>query len=135
METKKEKITTKKKIKQFLMINLGVILMALAYAVFVDPHNLIIGGTSGLGTLFSGFEFLSFLKFRLFDVTFGTSQIIMLALNIVLLLFALLFVNKEFFFNSIYVSLAYPIFSILFAFLYEMMFHMFSRLPLPPLHA
>ena len=119
METKKEKITTKKKIKQFLMINLGVILMALAYAVFVDPHNLIIGGTSGLGTLFSGFEFLSFLKFELFDVTFGTSQIIMLALNVVLLLFALLFVNKEFFFNSIYVSLAYPIFSILFAFLYE----------------
>lgn len=119
METKKEKITTKKKIKQFLMINLGVILMALAYAIFVDPHNLIIGGTSGLGTLFSGFEFLSFLKFELFDVTFGTSQIIMLALNIVLLLFALLFVNKEFFFNSIYVSLAYPIFSILFAFLYE----------------
>ena len=119
METKKEKITTKKKIKQFLMINLGVVLMALAYAIFVDPHNLIIGGTSGLGTLFSGFEFLSFLKFELFDVTFGTSQIIMLALNIVLLLFALLFVNKEFFFNSIYVSLAYPIFSILFAFLYE----------------
>ncbi len=119
METKKEKITTKKKIKQFLMINLGVILMAIAYAIFVDPHNLIIGGTSGLGTLFSGFEFLSFLKFELFDVTFGTSQIIMLALNIVLLLFALLFVNKEFFFNSIYVSLAYPIFSILFAFLYE----------------
>ena len=119
METKKEKITTKKKIKQFIMINLGVILMAFAYPVFVDPHNLIIGGTSGLGTLFSGFEFLSFLKFELFDVTFGTSQIIMLALNVVLLLFALLFVNKEFFFNSIYVSLAYPIFSILFAFLYE----------------
>ena len=35
------------------------------------------------------------------------------------LLFALLFVSKEFFFNSVYVSLAYPIFSIAFAFLYE----------------
>ena len=119
MEKQKEKLSTKNKIKRFLMINVGVLLMALAYAIFVDPHGLIIGGTSGLGTLFSGFKVLSFLEIRLFGETFGSSQIIMLGFNIFLLLFALLFVSKEFFFNSVYVSLAYPIFSIAFAFLYE----------------
>lgn len=119
METKKEKLSTKKRIKRFLMINVGVILMAIAYAIFVDPHGLIIGGTSGLGTLFSGFKAFDFIKITLFGETFGSSQIFMLAFNMVLLLFALIFVNKEFFFNSIYVSIAYPIFSIAFAFLYE----------------
>lgn len=119
MEKQKEKLSTKNKIKRFLMINFGVVLMALAYAIFVDPHGLIIGGTSGLGTLFSGFKVFSFLEIRLFGETFGSSQIIMLGFNIILLLFALLFVSKEFFFNSVYVSLAYPIFSIAFAFLYE----------------
>ena len=118
----KEKISHKKKVKRFLMINGGVILMAFAYSVFVDPHNLIIGGTSGLSTLFSGFEFFDFLNIELFGVKFGSSQIIMLTLNSILLLFALIFVNKEFFFNSIYVSLAYPLYSIGFALIYEKLF-------------
>lgn len=122
MENKKEKFFTKKRVKEFLIINFGVILMAFAYSFFVDPHKLIVGGVSGLSTLLSRFEFLSFLHFELFGESFGTSQIILLFLNIVLLVFALLFVNKSFFLNSLYVSLAYPVYSLFFALIYKKFF-------------
>lgn len=122
MDNTNNKISTKKRIIRFLLINAGVLLMAFAYAFFIDPHNLISGGTGGLGTLLSAFKVFDFLSITLFGVTFGSAQIIMLVLNTILLIFALVFVNKEFFFNSIYVSLAYPIFSIGFAFIYEKVF-------------
>lgn len=118
----KKKIFTKENIKRFILINFGVILMSFAYAMFVDPHNLIVGGTSGLATLFSGIPVLEKINFTIFGETFGSSQIFLLAFNSILLLFALLFVNKGFFFNSLYVSIAYPVFSLGFAFLYEKTF-------------
>lgn len=118
----KNDVFTKKNVKNFLMINLGVILMAFAYSLFVDPHNLIIGGTSGLATLFSAFDAFDFLNITIAGVEFGSAQIILLALNSILLIFALLFINKKFFFNSLYVSIAYPVFSLGFAFLYEKVF-------------
>lgn len=118
----KKKIFTKDNIKKFILINLGVILMSFAYAMFVDPHNLIVGGTSGLATLFSGIPTFDAIKITLFGETFGSSQIFLLLFNSVLLVFALVFVNKGFFFNSLYVSLAYPVFSLAFAFLYEKTF-------------
>lgn len=121
-ENEKKKIFTKENIKKFVFINLGVILMSFAYALFVDPHNLIVGGTSGLATLFSGIPIFENISFTLFGETFGTSQIFLLAFNSILLVFALLFVSKGFFFNSLYVSLAYPVFSLVFAFLYEKTF-------------
>ena len=91
--------------------------MAFAYSFFVDPHKkLIIGGVSGLGTLLSQLPLLSKLDITISDVSFGSSEIIILVLNAFLLIFAWIFVGKKFFLNSLYVSLAYPVFSIIFSF-------------------
>ena len=46
-----KKLFNKRQIKDFLMINLGVFLMAIAYSVFIDPNNLVIGGVGGIATL------------------------------------------------------------------------------------
>ena len=119
MSDSKNKYFTKKNIKKFLLINLGVILMSFAYAIFVDPHKLIIGGVGGISTLLSELDFFSFLKIRILETEFGASSIIMLALNMILLIIALILVNKEFFINSIYVSILYPVYSIVFSFIYQ----------------
>lgn len=117
---------TKDNLKRFGLITLGIILMAFAYSFFVDPHKkLIIGGVSGLGTLLSQLPLLSMLDITFSGVKFGSSEIIILALNAFLLIFAWIFVGKKFFLNSLYVSLAYPVFSIIFSFIYEKFFHDF----------
>lgn len=106
-------------IKNFLMINLGVILMAFAYAIFVDPHGLIIGGVGGISTLLSKLNLFSFLHITILGTEFGTSSIIMLILNGLLLVVALIFISKEFCINSIYVSIAYPIYAFIVSFIYQ----------------
>ena len=87
----------KLKIKDFLIINLGVSLMAFAYSFFVDPNNLIIGGVGGMATL---------LKSILGEITiFGLhihSSLLILILNSLLLIIALIFISKEFFFKTFY---------------------------------
>ena len=40
-------IVNKQSIKEFLMINLGVFLAALSFALFLDKYNVVIGGVSG----------------------------------------------------------------------------------------
>lgn len=116
---KKEKIFTKTNIKKFLLINLGVILMAFAYAVFIDPHGLITGGVGGISSLLSKLSLFSFLQIKVGGIEFGASSIIMLFLNVILLIVALVFVNKKFFLNSIYVSIAYPIYAFFISFIYQ----------------
>lgn len=118
-DSKENKYFTKTNIKKFLMINLGVILMAFAYAIFVDPHRLIIGGVGGVSTLLSKLDFFSFLHITIAGTEFGTSSIIMLVLNILLLVVAIVLVNKKFFLNSIYVSIAYPIYAFIVSFIYQ----------------
>lgn len=119
-EKKEKSFFSKDNLKKTSLITLGIMLMAFAYAFFVDPHKkLIIGGVSGLGTLLSQIPFIADLEFSY------TSQIIILFFNILLLFFALIFVGKKFFLNSLYVSLAYPIFSIFFSFIYERFFHQY----------
>lgn len=49
---KKIKIT-KKHIKDFLTINLGVFLMAMAYSILIDRNKLVIGGVGGIATILS----------------------------------------------------------------------------------
>lgn len=94
-----------RKFRDFLVINLGVFLMATAYAIFIDPNNLIVGGVGGLATLLKG---------MLEDVTiFGfhiTSSLIIFVINIVLLVFAFFFISKDFFFKTLYASIVYPFF-------------------------
>lgn len=102
----KKKIFTKKNIKEFICINLGVILMAAAYSLLLDPNNVIIGGVGGLSTLLK-------------DVTGLSSSLFMLVLNGSLLIFALIFVDKSFFLKTVYASLVSPIYTYLFELLYK----------------
>ena len=40
-----KKLKNKKWLYDFFIINIGLILMSIAYSIFVDPNNLIIGGS------------------------------------------------------------------------------------------
>ena len=100
---KKIKIT-KKHIKDFLTINLGVFLMAMAYSVLIDRNKLVIGGVGGIATILS--NAITGLKIN--------SSFIILIINVLLLLIALIFVGKKFFLKTLYTSLIYPVYVFMF---------------------
>lgn len=100
---KKIKIT-KKHIKDFLTINLGVFLMAMAYSILIDRNKLVIGGVGGIATILS--NAITGLKIN--------SSFIILIINVVLLLIALIFVGKKFFLKTLYTSLIYPAYVFMF---------------------
>lgn len=100
---KKIKIT-KKHIKDFLTINLGVFLMAMAYSILIDRNKLVIGGVGGIATILS--NAIIGLKIN--------SSFIILIINVVLLLIALIFVGKKFFLKTLYTSLIYPVYVFMF---------------------
>lgn len=100
---------TKKQFKDFLLINLGVMLMAFAYTFFIDINNLIIGGVGGIATILK--DILG--DFTIFGVEIHSSLIILI-INILLLLLALVFIGKEFFLKTLYASLIYPVYVFIF---------------------
>lgn len=100
---KKIKIT-KKHTKDFLTINLGVFLMAMAYSILIDRNKLVIGGVGGIATILS--NAITGLKIN--------SSFIILIINVVLLLIALIFVGKKFFLKTLYTSLIYPVYVFMF---------------------
>lgn len=100
---KKIKIT-KKHIKDFLTINLGVFLMAMAYSILIDRNKLVIGGVGGIATILS--NAITGLKIN--------SSFIILIINVVLLLIALIFDGKKFFLKTLYTSLIYPVYVFMF---------------------
>ncbi len=101
----KETLFTKTKIKDFLVINFGLILMAVGYSIFVDPNNLIIGGVGGIATLFK--SVLGDMKIFGFEIH---SSYIIFILNIILLIFGYFFISRSFFIKTIYASVAYPVY-------------------------
>lgn len=95
----------KKKIYEFIRINVGIMLMAFAYSFFLDPNKLVMGGVLGLGTIIK-------------VITTFPSYLSILLLNIILLLIGLIVLGKEFFFKTLYGSLALPFFIYLLNLLY-----------------
>ncbi len=90
----------KKKIKEFLLINLGVFLVAFSFAFFLDRNDFIFGGVSGIGVILKN--------------VFGEkvpSSLIILVVNIILLIIGLIFLGKGFFIKTIYGTIAFPIYS------------------------
>lgn len=88
---------TKERIKEWLYINLGILLMSLAYSFFLEPKNIVIGGVSGLAIIFKHLWNL--------DPAF-----VILVLNVALLLIGLFILGKDFFIKTIYGSLIFPLF-------------------------
>lgn len=120
---KKKKIITKQKIQDFLVINFGLILMAIGYSLFVDPNNLIIGGVGGIATLLK--DVLG--NFAIFEGIH--SSYIILVLNIILLIFGYFFISKNFFFKTIYASIFYPVYVYLVEIIVELLGDNFIVLP------
>ncbi len=103
---RKKVIFTRRHLKEFLFINIGVFLMAAAYSLLLDPNKVVVGGVMGISTVISTYTKIS-------------SSLIMLIINLVLLIFALIFVSKDFFIKTIYASIIYPVYSYLFELLYK----------------
>ncbi|MBQ7276618.1 MAG: YitT family protein [Bacilli bacterium] len=85
----------KKKIKEFLWVTLGVILIALAFSWFLDPYNLVIGGASGLAVIFKNFTSIP-------------SNVFIFGINGILLIIGFIFLGKDFLIKTIYGSLTFP---------------------------
>lgn len=101
-----KKLFTKKNLKEFFFINIGVFLMAAAYSLLLDPNNIVIGGVGGIATIMK-------------DITGISSSLFIFILNGVLLIVALICVDRSFFLKTIYASLIYPVYSYLCELLYK----------------
>ena len=78
-------------------ILLGNALLAFMVAAFVIPHNIIMGGTTGIGILLDNF------------LQIETAWIILI-LNVILLILGLIFLGKKFFLKTVASSILYPVF-------------------------
>ena len=99
-----EKSKKKNFIKEYLLMNVGVMLVALSFSFFLDPYNLVIGGVGGIAIIFKPYM---------------DTSLMILIINIVLLFLALILLGKKSCINSIYGSLMFPVFTKLFNILYE----------------
>ncbi len=85
----------KKKIIEYFYITLGVIILGTGVYFFIMPHNLVIGGVSGLGLVFS----------ELFGLK---TSLVVLVLNMFFLLLGTGFYGRNFFLKTVYGSLLFP---------------------------
>lgn len=94
-----------KKLKKFLWTSFCLIagnaLLAFLVAAFIIPHNILMGGTTGIGILLDNIlpESMVWLE----------TAWIVLALNVLLLLLGLVILGKKFFFKTVVSSILYPI--------------------------
>lgn len=84
----------KKKIRPYLEITFGVIVLSCAFYFFFSPLDLVIGGVTGLSLIFG--EYIDEAVFILLG-------------NIICLLIGAIFLGKKFFVNTIYGTLLMPI--------------------------
>lgn len=103
---KKKSFFSKRHLREFLSINFGIMLMAAAYSLLLDPNKVVVGGVMGISTVISSFTNIS-------------SSLYILIFDLILLVFAIIFVNKEFFLKTVYASVVYPIYSFLFELIYK----------------
>lgn len=84
-----------RKIKDFLMINIGVLLFSLSFVFLMEPNNQVYGGVTGISIVITALL-----------PSWTRASYFILFLNILLLLLGLIFVSKEFFMKTIYCSIA-----------------------------
>lgn len=102
-----------KKVKNFIFINIGVMGLALSFSFFLSPFDLVTGGIGGIAI-----NILNILE-RVGIVIDASSRTIvesaiMMGVNLLLLFISLFLIGKEFFFKTLYCTVAYPIYSFLF---------------------
>ncbi len=85
-------------LKRFIIINIGLFIMALGLHLFLIPANLAVGGVTGLAMVIKNF---------IPTVNLG---VLMIAFNVILLIIAFIFIGKEFGGYTIYCSVALSFF-------------------------
>lgn len=86
---------SKKRFIEFVFISFGVLAMGFGFYFFNMPHNLIIGGVSGLGVILTE--------------TLGLNvALLILIMNVFFLIIGLLYYGVSFFLKTIYGSLLFP---------------------------
>ena len=101
---KKEKKELKGFIKEYILMTIGVMLVALSFSFFLDPYNLVIGGVGGIAIILKPYM---------------DTSLMILIINVALLLLALITLGKKSCINSIYGSLMFPAFTKIFNLIYE----------------
>lgn len=99
---KKEKFFNKKRIKEFIMINIGIFLVSFSFTFFLDKNNFIFGGVSGIGIILK----------NLFEEKIPSSLIILIV-NLVLLIVGWITLGKGFFLKTILGTILFPAYSFL----------------------
>ena len=87
-----------RKVKDFIMLNIGIIMTAFCLVLVLEPNGAVFGGVAGIGVILH-----SYLKMPV--------STIILVINILLLVVAWIFIGKEFCLKTLYGSLAYPIYA------------------------
>ena len=102
-----------KKIKNFLFINIGVMGLALSFSFFLSPFGLVTGGIGGIAiNVINILEKCGIIIPDNYHTIIESG--IMMGVNAILLVLALLLIGKDFFFKTLYCSIAYPIYTLLF---------------------
>ncbi len=99
---KKEKFFSKKRIKEFIMINIGIFLVSFAFTFFLDKNNFIFGGVSGIGIILK----------NLFGEKVPSSLII-LVVNLILLIIGWITLGKGFLLKTVLGTILFPVYSFL----------------------
>jgi len=91
-----KKYFTKEHLKDWSLVTLGNLLVAFSFSFFLDPNNLVIGGTTGVATILR----------ELFTID---PSITAFVINTILLIVGLILLGKEFFIKTVYSTLVFPI--------------------------
>ena len=89
----------KQKVIEILEISIGTLLVAIGFHFFLDPMNLVTGGVMGLVIIISDYVSFSNEIFK---------SIILYLMNGTILMLALLFLGKKYFFKTVYATLLLP---------------------------
>ena len=91
-----KKYFTKEHLKDWSLVTLGNLLVAFSFSFFLDPNNLVIGGTTGLATIFR----------EIFNID---PSITAFVINTSLLIIGLFLLGKEFFIKTFYSTVVFPV--------------------------
>lgn len=93
-----------KKLKSFLFMNLGTLLLSVGVYFFKIPNGFATGGVSGIATVLA----------KVLPFAFLTPAVLIIIFNVILLVVGFIFVNKQFGIKTVYCTLLYSAFTYIF---------------------
>lgn len=100
----------KNKIKDYILITFGAMLIAIGVYFFKVPNGFATGGVSGIATVLD----------EIIKVEWLTAGLLIIMLNLALLLVGFIFVNKQFGLKTVYCTIAYSALTYLLEWIYPL---------------